>query len=268
MRFDKAVVWITGASSGIGESLAKACARRGARLILSARRADALERVKSEITALGVPADRVVVLAFDVSEEAALDDVVARARDSFGRIDLLINNAGITQRAFALETEMAVYRRIMEVDFFAPVALTQKVLPIMLEQGGGMVAVTSSVAGKIGVQLRTAYSAAKHAVIGYFDALRAEMARHNVRVSTIVPGFIRTEIAAAALTGDGSQAGGRSEAVAGGMDPDKAARVILRGLEREQPEIAVGEGREMLLLPLKRACPRMVYKIAEKVKAG
>jgi len=268
MRFTDQVVWITGASSGIGAALAKAAARRGARLILSARREAALEQVREEATRGGVPADRIAVLPFDVTDEAALDDIVARARAVFGRIDVLINNAGITQRSLALESDMAVYRRIMEVDFFAPVALTQKVLPIMVEQGGGYVAATSSVAGKIGVQLRTAYCAAKHALMGYFDALRAEMAEHNVGVSTIVPGFIRTDIAAAALKGDGSAAGGTSEAVAGGMDPDKAAQVIQRGLEREQPEIAVGEGREMLLLPLKRLSPRAVYKIAERLRTG
>lgn len=175
MQFAGRSVWITGASSGIGEALAKAFARRGARLVLSARRGHELERVRDAIVAAGRAGEDVRVLPFDVTEESVLDDVVRRAEAAHGGVDVLVNNAGITQRSLALETEMAVYRRIMEVDFFAPVALTQKLLPHMVARGDGLIAVTSSVAGKIGVPLRSAYCAAKHAVMGYCDALRAEI---------------------------------------------------------------------------------------------
>ncbi len=267
MDFRDRVVWITGASSGIGEALARVLAERGARLILSARRENELARVKRELVAAGhAGEDDVVVQPFDVTDEAALDEVVARAHAAFGRIDVLVNNAGISQRSLALETGMHVYRRIMEVDFFAPVALTLKVAPRMVERGEGLIVVTSSVAGKLGVQLRTAYCAAKHAVMGFFDALRAELAGHGVKVATIVPGFIRTGIGRHALTGDGSEVGRETEAIAGGMDPMKAARVIVRGLERGRPEIAVGEGPEMHALWIKRLFPRLAFRIAERVR--
>jgi len=267
MEFRDKAVWITGASSGIGESLARAFARRGAKLILSARRETELARVKDEIAAMGIAADRIAVLPFDITDEASLDTVIDAAEAAFGQVDVLINNAGISQRSLALETEMAVYRRIMEVDFFAPVALTQKLLPRMVAQGGGHIAVTSSIAGKVGAQLRTAYCAAKHAVMGYFDALRAEVAQHNIGVTTIVPGFIRTNIARHALTGDATEKGEDSPSIAAGMDPDRAAAVILRGMERDQPEIPVGEGREMALLTLKRVAPRAVFRMVAKMQA-
>lgn len=267
MRVSGKAVWITGASSGIGEALAKALIRRGAKLILSARRESELERVKQEIVEEGAAADHISLLPFDATDEAALDEAVARAREAFGRIDMLVNNAGITQRSLALETSMAVYRRVMEVDFFAPVALTQRVLPIMVAQGGGHIAVTSSVAGKVGVQLRTGYCAAKHAVMGYFDALRAEMAEHDLTVSTIVPGFIRTNISTYALRGDASEVGRPTAAIEGGMDADAAAEVIARGLEAGRREIPVGKGREMSLLWLKRAAPDLVFRMVEKIRA-
>ena len=268
MRFAGRCVWITGASSGIGEALSKALARRGARLVLSARREGELDRVRDTIVSAGRAGEDVVVLPFDVTDQSVLDDVVARAEAAFGGVDVLVNNAGISQRALALETDMAVYRRIMEVDFFAPVALTQKLLPHMVARRRGLIAVTSSVAGKVGVPLRTAYCAAKHAVMGYYDALRAELAEHGVRVATIVPGFIRTDIARHALKGDATEVGATTPAIAGGMDPDRAAEVIVRGLERERPEIAVGAGREMLLLPLKRLSPRLVFRIVEGLRAS
>ncbi|RMF17230.1 MAG: SDR family oxidoreductase, partial [Alphaproteobacteria bacterium] len=265
MDFRDKVVSITGASSGIGEALAHVLAERGAKLVLSARRGEELERVKREIVENGAAGEGdIVVLAFDVTDEAALDDVVARARDAFGRIDVLVNNAGISQRSLALETDMSVYRRIMEVDFFAPVALALKVAPEMVARGEGLIVVTASVAGKLGVQLRTAYCAAKHAVMGFHDALRAELAEHGVKVATIVPGFIRTDIGRHALKGDGSETGHQTEAIAGGMDPMKAARVIVRGLERGRPEIPVGEGAEMHALWIKRLFPRLAFRIAEK----
>lgn len=262
MHFADKVVWITGASSGIGEALAKALARRGARLILSARRHDALARVQALIGA-----ERAAVLPFDVTDLDALPAIATEARALFGRIDLLINNAGISQRSLALETDMSVYRRVMEVDFFAPVALTKAVLPIMIAQGEGHVAVTSSVAGKVGAQMRTGYCAAKHAVMGWFDALRAELAAHNIAVTTIVPGFIRTDISVHALKGDGTPFGALSEAIAGGMDVDRAAETILRGFERGRPEIAVGHGLEMHALWLKRLAPRLVFRLAARTRA-
>ncbi len=267
MDFRDRVVWITGASSGIGAALARALARRGAKLILSARRAERLEALADELArAGGLARADIAVVPFDVTDESVLPTVVDKAIAAFGRIDVLINNAGISQRSLAWETDFSVYRRIMEVDFFAPVKLTLLVLPHMRARKTGLIAFTASVAGKVGVQLRTAYCAAKHAVMGFADALRAELAGDGIRVATIVPGFIRTEIGRRALTGSGEEVGSDTPAIAGGMDPDKAAERIVRGLAKGRPEIPVGEGPEMHILWIKRLFPRLAFRIMARMR--
>ena len=170
MSFASRVVWITGASSGIGEALARAMLAQGAEVILSGRRADALQALAA------VAPERTLVLPFETTDYDRLPALVEQAWGWRGRIDLLINNAGISQRSLALDTSLQVYRQLMEVDYLAPVALTQLLLPRLVEQGSGQLAVVSSVAGKLGAPLRTGYCGAKHAVVGYFEALRAEVA--------------------------------------------------------------------------------------------
>jgi len=155
---------------------------------------------------------------------------------------------------------MSVYRQILEVDVLGQIALTKSVLPLMLEQGSGHIVITSSVAGKIGAPQRTGYCAAKHAVMGFFDALRAETCHHGVQVTTITPGFIRTNISVNALKGDGSEFGTMDDDVAGGMDVTRCAEVIMDGFHKGIPEIAVGEGMEMKALWLKRFFPKAVFK--------
>lgn len=262
--FKGQTVWITGASSGIGEALAMKMAAEGASLILSARRQEELERVKDSCAAHPV-AGQIMVLPLDVTDEAAMPGAVAAARDFTGRIDMLINNAGISQRSLCIDTDMDTYRRLFEVDVFGQIALTKQVLPIMIEQKSGHMAVTASVAGKIGVKQRTGYCAAKHAMMGFFDALRAEVAEHGIKVTTITPGFIRTNIAKYALKGDGTEFNKVDQNIAGGMDVDKAADVIMRGFHKGRKEIPVGEGREMQALLLKRLFPNKLFKLVEKM---
>lgn len=259
MYTDK-TVWITGASSGIGEALARAFAAEGAQLVLSARREDELERVREACTGLSPGSADHLVLPLDVTDQPRLAAAVTTVTDRCGTIDVLINNAGIGQRSLCVDTGMDVYRQLMEVDVLGQIALTREVLPVMLAQGSGQIAVTASVAGKIGVPYRTGYCAAKHAVMGFFDALRGEVIHHGISVHTIVPGYIRTAIAEHALKGDGSELGYTDSAIAGGMDPDRCARVILKGLRRGKPEIPVGEGFEMHALWIKRLFPRLVFK--------
>ncbi|WP_374765179.1 SDR family oxidoreductase [Yunchengibacter salinarum] len=263
--FENKTVWITGASSGIGAALARHLAKRGARLILSARRKDSLQAVAEQVDeAAGVPGTA-FVLPLDVTDEAAMDTRVAEAKAFAGRIDMLFNNAGISQRSTVLETDMATYRTLFEVDVLGQIALTKAVLPVMLAQGGGHVAVTSSVAGKIGAPKRSGYCAAKHAVMGFFDALRAEMDGQGIKVTTITPGFIRTPISENALKGDGTKFGETDSNIAGGMDVDDCARAIVRGMEKGRPEIPVGKGKEMHALWLKRFFPRLVFRMAGKL---
>lgn len=259
------VVWITGASSGIGEALAKAFARNGARLVLSARREAELERVKQACIEANPAENGHLVLPLDVTEQKLMPAVVDAVRDHFGQIDVLINNAGIGQRSLCVDTGMDVYRRLFEVDVLGQIALTRAVLPTMIEQRGGQVAVTASVAGKVGVPYRTGYCAAKHAMMGFFDALRGEVAQHGIAVHTIVPGYIRTNISKHALLGDGAEMGYMDKAIASGMDADRCAAVIIKGLMKGKPEIPVGKGTEMHALWVKRFFPGLIFRLTEKM---
>lgn len=261
--FAHKIIWITGASSGIGEALAKAFAGAGAKVVLSARNLEQLNRVRDECIAGGANADDLLVLPLDVVDYAAMPTAVSTVLAQYSRIDMLINNAGISQRSFCLDTDMDVYRTLLEVDVLGQIALTKQVLPVMVEQGSGHLVVTASVAGKVGVPLRTGYCAAKHAVMGFFDALRTEVADLGVNVSTVVPGFIRTNVAVNALTGTGAPNGRDEDDVSGGMDVATCARVIVDGLAAGVDEIVVGEGQEMELLELKRTDPAQAFRLLE-----
>ncbi|MAY08235.1 MAG: short-chain dehydrogenase [Pseudomonadales bacterium] len=254
MSFASRVVWITGASSGIGEALARAMLAQGAEVILSGRRADALQALAA------VAPERTLVLPFETTDYDRLPALVEQAWGWRGRIDLLINNAGISQRSLALDTSLQVYRQLMEVDYLAPVALTQLLLPRLVEQGSGQLAVVSSVAGKLGAPLRTGYCGAKHAVVGYFEALRAEVEQaYGIGVSVIIPGSVRTAIAANALEGGGN-ARGRSDAnIDNGIDPDDAARTIIECLSAGKHDIVVAEGMELMALQMRASDPERTF---------
>lgn len=259
MSFTSKVVWITGASSGIGEALAKALLAQGADVILSGRRADALQAVADQAP------ERTLVLPFDTTDYDRLPALVEQAWNWRGRIDLLINNAGISQRSLALDTSLDVYRQLIEVDYMAPLALTQAVLPRMVEQGGGQLAVVSSVAGKVGTALRTGYCGAKHAVVGYFEALRAEVEdAYGIGVSVILPGSIRTAIAQNALEGNGAARGRSDTNIDNGIDPVVAAQTILDGLAARQHDIVVAEGMELGALQMRVSDPAQLFKFTAK----
>ena len=256
-------VWITGASSGIGEALALQFAKNGDRLVLSARREDELERVAKRCrAAAGTGTGQVLVLPMDVTDWDSLPGKVETVLAQFGTIDLLVNNAGVSQRSLCKDTDMSVYQKLMDVDVMGQIALTKAVLPHMLERGSGHLAVTSSVAGKVGAPMRTGYCAAKHAVMGFFDALRAEVEGQGVSVSTITPGFIRTDISRNALAGDGSAYGKEDEDIATGMDVTECAEVVFKGLEAKKREIPVGKGKEMAALWIKRISPEALFRMA------
>ncbi len=264
--FRDRVVWITGASSGIGEALAVALARQGARLVLSARRQDELRRVADRCTDAGLDQRDVLVLPLDVTDTDAMPAAVDAVLEHFHHIDLLVNNAGLSQRSLCKDTDLSVYRKLLDVDVFGQIALTKAVLPLMLDRGQGHIAVTASVAGKVGVPNRTGYCAAKHAVMGFFDALRAEVEDDGIQVSTIVPGFIRTAIAHNALAANGEAFGKDDDYIEGGMDVDEAAQVILAGLASGTREIPVGKGKEMSALWAKRLSPGLVFRMTKKLR--
>lgn len=250
-------MWITGASAGIGAALARRLAREGAALALSARRADALERVVATLPA----GTRSVVVPGDVTDLAAIPAWLARIEAELGPVDVLVANAGISQRSLVRDTSLAVYRHLMEVDFFAPVAQTQAVLPGMLERQAGHIVVTSSVAGKYSTPLRSGYCAAKAALHGFFDALRAETSKDGIAVTTIVAGPIQTDVSINAITADGSQYGIMDELQANGIPVDEAAEAIVAGMLALAPEIVVARGASRDALDLARTDPKALYDL-------
>ena len=256
------ILWITGGSSGIGAALARAFAQEGAHLILSGRREDALHAVADALPG------ETFVLPFETTDWDSLPQVVERAIAWKGRVDGLINNAGISQRSLAVDTGFDVYRRIVDVDLLAPIALTQLLLPHMTARGSGHIAAISSVAGRIGVPLRTGYCAAKHGLIGYFDALRAEtQIAHGLSVTTILPGSVRTDVARNALEGDGSRHGRSDSAIDAGMDPDACAAQIVAGMKAGTPEILIAEGQERALAEMRHRDPETLFTMAARLGA-
>ena len=256
------VVWITGASSGIGEALALACAAEGARLVLSARSRETLEAL-AERTSL--PRENILILPIDLSRQDNFPEAVAHVINTFGEIDLLINNAGISQRSLAIETDLSVDRQLMEVNYFGTVALTKAVLPRMIARKQGHIVVVSSLVGKFGTPKRSGYSASKHALHGYFDSLRAELWQQGITISLICPGFIRTQITYSALTGDGSPQGTMDAATDKGMDPDRFAQKMLNAIRRQKDEAYIG-GPEIRGIYLKRFFPRLFNRIIRRAR--
>lgn len=255
------VVWITGASSGIGEALAYAFAQRGSKLILSARRESELARVRA---ACPHPTD-VHILPVDLEQIDEIPAKAAEAHKLFGTLDILVNNAGITQRSLAIEAPVSVDERILRVDYLAPVALTKAVLPRMIEKKSGRIVVISSVAGFVGTPLRSSYAAAKHALRGFFDSLRAEVWRDGIGVTLVYPGYIRTPITLHALGPDGQPYGKIDPGQQQGMDPEACAKRIVRGIERSKNEIYVG-GTEIFAIYLQRFFPGLTARIVRKAK--
>ncbi|MDP4210706.1 MAG: SDR family oxidoreductase [Bacteroidota bacterium] len=255
-------VWITGASSGIGEALAYAFAREGARLILSSRRTDELERVAARCRELGSEASIVLLdLAVSSQLEKAADEVLA----TFGHVDVLVNNGGISQRSIVAETPIDVDRRIMEVDYFSGVVLTKKVLPAMLQRGKGHIVAVSSITGKFGFSYRSAYAAAKHAIHGFYESLWAEEHRNGIDVTIICPGRVHTNVSLNAITKTGEAYGIMDHGQDGGISSEQCAREIIKAMNAKKVEAYIG-GREILMVYFKRYIPWLFYKLVTKVK--
>ena len=263
-KFSNQVVWLTGASSGIGEATAYRFAQEGARLIATALEADLLEQVVARCKSLGAP--DAVALPFDLSQLDGLPALAEQAWQAFGRIDIFYNNAGISQRGTTVETDMKVIHKVMDIDFYAPVILTKAVLPRMIAQGGGQLAVTTSIAGCFGFPMRCAYSSAKHALYGFFETVQAENYKDNIRVTIVCPGRVRTNISLHALEKDGRQHGKMDAGQAGGITPERAARKIVNAIYRRRREVLVGS-KELVMAYIKRFFPGLCATLARKIKA-
>jgi len=262
MSFQNKVVWITGASSGIGEALTYALHRQGARLILSSRRQEALEKVKSNC---GGNTSNIKIIPLNLADTGSLADKTRQALDVFGHVDYLFNNAGISQRSLAVETQDDVLRKVMEINFFGTVKLTKSLLPSMLERQSGHIVVTSSVMGKFGTRLRSSYASSKHALHGYFDCLRQEVADDNIEISLVCPGYIKTNVTKNMLEGDGTKHNKMGHGQDHGMEPDVFAKKLLPKVEAGKEEIYIG-GTEIFGIYLQRFVPTLFHKILRKVE--
>ncbi len=208
------------------------------------------------------------MLPFETTDYDALPALVDKALGWRGQIDCLINNAGISQRSLAIETKFPVYQKVIDVDLLAPIALTQLVLPHMVGRKSGRLAFISSVAGKVGSPMRTAYSAAKHGLIGYADALRVETAALGLQVHVIAPGSIKTDVSRNAMVADGSRRGQSDDAIENGMDADKAAKRMLKAMARGEREILIAKGVERHIVQLRRKSPNKLFDAMEKMMAS
>jgi len=253
-------VWITGASSGIGEACALEYASQGAKLILTSSNEARLRAVAARCGG----AQAVKVLAFDFSKAEGVDGLVKEAWDAFGGIDVAFLNAGISQRTNIEDTSMEMVRRIMEIDYFAPVAAAKALLPLMLASGGGSIAVTSSIAGKFGFPLRCAYSSAKHALYGFFETLQAEYGKKGIHVTIVCPGRVRTKISESALDKGGVPHGVMDPGQAGGLGADAAARKIVRAIKHNRREVLVGRA-ELVLVYVKRFFPGLCSRLSGSI---
>ena len=261
--FENKVLWITGASSGIGEACAYELSKQHSKLILTALENDVLQQVKTKCLQLG--AQEVCVLPADLSQLESLESLAIQAWNCFGTIDLLYNNAGISQRATTIDTEISVINKIMDVNYFAPVILTKTILPRMIENGGGQIAVTTSISGKFGFPLRAAYCSSKHALYGFFETVAAEYFKDNIRVTIVCPGRVQTSISFHALEKDGKPHGKLDSGQAKGVTAEQAAKRIILAFEKKKPEVLVGKS-ELLMVYIKRFFPKLCRKLTRKIK--
>ena len=256
------VVWITGASSGLGKALARECALQGAQVVLTSRRYDELEAVRVGL----LKPEQHLSIAADITNEAQIRDAHEKVLACKGRIDWLINNAGLSQRALIQDTTMQAERTIMEVDYFSQVFLTKTILPTLLKQKSGRIVFVSSVAGLLGTQYRATYSAAKAAIHMWANSLRAEVAKQGIAVSVIFPGFVKTNVSFNALNGEGKPQGHQDDSIENGLDADVFAQKTVASLMAGEEYIVVGGKKEQLGVLVSRLSPSLLYKMIRRAK--
>lgn len=254
------VVWLTGASSGIGEALAYALAKEGAKLILSSRRKDELNRVAKNISG------EVFILPLDLEKQTEFEQKKNEVLAKFGRIDILLNNGGISQRSMAIDTPVEVDRKLFEINFFGTIALTKILLPVFVKQQAGMIVTVTSAVGKFGSPWRSGYSASKHALHGFFDSLRAELHQDHVQVMLVCPGFIQTNVSVNALTATGQKLGTMDASTAKGLTAEACAAQIVSAIKSGKEEIFVGGFKEAFGIYAKRFAPRLFSYMLTKLK--
>jgi len=255
------VIWITGASSGIGEALAVEMSKLNVKLILSSRRKEELERVKG----LCKKPENVSILPIDLAFTDTLGLATESAISFYGHIDILVNNGGISQRSLAKDTDLSVDRKLMDVNYFGTIGLTKALLPHFLKRKSGQFVTVTSLTGKFGTAYRSGYAASKHALHGFFESLQAEIWKDNIIVTMICPGFIKTNVSVNALTEKGKKLNKMDDAQANGMPADVCARKMVKAIKRQKREVYIG-GKEKYGVYLKRYFPAIFARILRKAK--
>ncbi len=254
-------IWITGASSGIGEACAYLFAKEKANLILTATRVNKLQEVQSKCVNLGAQCH---ILPYDLTDLENIDELTNKAIAVYGKIDTVFLNAGISQRSKTLDTSSNVEEKIMVVNFFAPVKITKLLMPEMIKNGGGTIAVTSSISGKFGFPLRSAYASSKFAIYGFFETVHAEYYNDNIRVVIVCPGRVKTNISYNALEADGSKHAKMDEGQDSGISAEKAAKKVVKAINNRKPEVLVG-GKELAMVYIKRFLPGLSRRLVRKI---
>lgn len=257
--FNDKVVWVTGASSGIGKELVLQLAKQNAKIILSSRNSEQLELVKKSLKS----PDKHMILPLDLSDQKNFDELTQKVIVKFGRIDFLFNSGGVSQRSEASESGLEIDRKIMEINYFGNIALTKAVLPQMQKQKSGHIVVTSSIAGKFGFYLRSAYSASKHALHGFYESLLLEEAKNNIAVTIVCPGKINTPISTNAITKDGTAHGEMDHNQATGMTVEDCVKEMLVAVKKEKKEVLIGN-KEIKAVTLKRFLPKLFWRVISK----
>ncbi|PQJ76233.1 SDR family oxidoreductase [Polaribacter gangjinensis] len=261
MDFSNKIVWITGASSGIGKALSIELSQQNAKLILSSRDINSLELVKKECK---IP-QNVQIIPLDLEDYTQVSKKVTEAIAVFGKIDILVNNGGISQRSLVKDTDILVDKRLMDINYLGTVALTKAILPHFIENKSGHFVVTTSIVGKIGTPLRSTYAASKHALHGFFDSLRAEHFHDNILVTLVCPGFVNTNVSKNALTGNGTPQQKMDVATKNGMQPERFAKLMAKAIQQKKEEVYIGGFKEKLGVFVKRFFPKVLSIMIRKL---
>ncbi len=256
MTFENKIIWITGASSGIGEALTLQLAKQNCKLIISSRRETVLNEVKNKCQ----QPENIKVLPLDLADYKYMPTIVEKAIKLFGNVDILINNGGISQRSLIIDTVIEMDKKLMDIDYLGTVALSKALLQHFIAQKSGHFVTVTSLMGKFSSPYRSAYCGAKHALHGFFDALRLEHDKDNIKVTMICPGFVNTNVARNALTGNGSTQNEQDSATENGLDVDVFAKRMLKAIKKEKFEAYIGKGETKGVF-LKRFFPKLLHKV-------
>lgn len=256
MTFENKIIWITGASSGIGEALTLQLAKQNCKLIISSRRETVLNEVKNKCQ----QPENIKVLPLDLADYKSMPAIVEKAISLFGNVDILINNGGISQRSLIIDTAIEVDKKLIDIDYLGTVALSKALLPHFIARKSGHFVTVTSLMGKFSSPYRSAYCGAKHALHGFFDALRLEHDKDYIKVTMICPGFVNTNVARNALTGNGSTQNEQDSATENGLDVDVFAKRMLKAIKKEKFEAYIGKS-ETKGVYLKRFFPKLLHKV-------